>query len=719
MRQSIANIALSVGGALASSLPVRLETRGTPTSHLTNIYVTFEKAAEGALSFTYGLCESESRHEAHHTIAVTESTSISRLVWVIPTDSHDNGCISAWTSENVLIGRNSILMTDANGIDTLGPWFDGVEHLTQTGVSAVDAEAAKEKEIAIVGAGMSGLMTYLVLSQAGMTNISIIEASGRLGGRVHTEYLSGGPFDYSYQEMGPMRFPSTYKSPDTNETMNITDHQLVFQLAEEMNKLNNHDKNFSVDFIPWIQTNPNGLSYKNEFKLPSGLPPTLKQIAYNASLGVTTVLDPETEDFQAKVDTFMPGSEFSTLMAKNMFKAHKQFLETGLNGLGGDQWSEYAFMVNYLKGSLNSTDMLGGFSAATFWDSLYEGMYFSAASYKTIDGGLNRLPLSFHPLVDDITTMGRKIERVRYSETAEKVTLQWRKEYNDTTFQNSTFDYAVIAVPFSIVRRWRLPKLPATISNAIKELNYGSACKVALEFSERFWEHYANPIFGGCSTTTDIPGIGTICYPSYNLNGTGPATILASYQSGDMGVRLASMTEDEHVQMVLDAMIDIHGEFIRDLYTGKYNRKCWAIDPLQSGSWASPTAGQHQLYIPEYFKTYNKMIFVGEHTSYTHAWIASALDSGIRGAVQLLLELGLVDEAKQAVEKWMARWIEVPELSQYYYCVALGCAHDALTLLETDGHVIALVCLILLRGAVRILPDRGSVHMESCQGVDH
>lgn len=53
------------------------------------------------------------------------------------------------------------------------------------------------------------------------------------------------------------------------------------------------------------------------------------------------------------------------------------------------------------------------------------------------------------------------------------------------------------------------------------------------------------------------------------------------------------------------------------------------------------------------------MIFVGEHTSYTHAWIASALESGIRGSVQLLLELGLVDEAKATAEKWMARWIEV------------------------------------------------------------
>ncbi|CAG1974172.1 unnamed protein product [Fusarium graminearum] len=678
MKHSIASLALSVGSSFASSLPIQLETREPLTSHIANIHVRFNKPTQGSLSFTYGPCDTKSISEAHHTIAETDSKSVSRLAWVIPANTNDNGCISAWTNDGALAGRSepqklhrirrrapqkrgkdSILMTEENGFDVLGPWFDGVAHLTKTGTSFVDEDAVKSKEIAIVGAGMSGLMTYLVLSQAGMTNISIIEAGQRLGGRVHTEYLSGGPFDYSYQEMGPMRFPSTYTSPETNETMNITDHQLVFQLADEMNNLNKHDKNLSVDFIPWIQASPNGLSYKNEFKLPNGMPPTLAQIAKNASLGAKSSLGPAEEDLQAKVDSFMPGSDFSTLMAKNMFKAHKQWLETGLNGLGGDQWSEYAFMVNYLKGTANSTDVLGDWSAATFWDTLYEGLYFSAASYKTIDGGLNRLPLSFHPLVDDITTMGRKIERVRYDDSNDKVTLQWRKKYNDTEFQDSTFDYAVIAVPFSIVRRWRLPSLPATISNAIKGLNYGSACKVALEFSERFWEHYENPIIGGCSTTSDIPGIGSICYPSYNINGTGPATILASYQSGDMGVRLASMTEEEHVQMVFDAMVDIHGEFIRELYTGKFNRRCWALDPLQSGSWASPTAGQHQLYIPEYFKTYDKMIFVGEHTSYTHAWIASALDSGIRGAVQLLLELGLIDEAKQAVDKWMARWIEV------------------------------------------------------------
>lgn len=129
-------------------------------------------------------------------------------------------------------------------------------------------------------------------------------------------------------------------------------------------------------------------------------------------------------------------------------------------------------------------------------------------------------------------------------------------------------------------------------------------------------------------------------------------------------------------------MAEIHGEVVQEQYTGKFDRRCWILDPLESASWASPAIGQHQLYLPEYFKTHNnvgdkfvalgtfyegqailtivrQMIFVGEHTSYTHAWIASALESGIRGSVQLMLELGLVDEAKATVEKWMARWIEV------------------------------------------------------------
>ncbi|KAK3356578.1 hypothetical protein B0T25DRAFT_565931 [Lasiosphaeria hispida] len=193
-----------------------------------------------------------------------------------------------------------------------------------------------------------------------MTYVSIIEAGQRLGG-IHTEYLSGGPFNYSYQEMGSMRFPSTYRDSATNETMNITDHQMVFQLAEE---INGHSKNLSI--------------------------------AAKASLGSPVkISNSSTKELAAAVGEFMLGSELNVEMTKNMFKAHREWL-------GGDVWSESAFMVNYLHGSLNDTDVNGG-GVGSFWDSLYEGMYFQAASWKTIHGGLNRPPLSFHPLFDGVT----------------------------------------------------------------------------------------------------------------------------------------------------------------------------------------------------------------------------------------------------------------------------------------------------------------------------
>lgn len=269
-------------------------------------------------------------------------------------------------------------------------------------------------------------------------------------------------------------------------------------------------------------------------------------------------------------------------------------------------------MVNYLNANLNDTDIVSsGGGEDSFWDSWYEGLYFSAAEWKTIDGGLNRLPESFHPLVDNYTTMGRKIERLGWDAESQQVNLQWRNNYTETVFQNASYDYAVIAVPFSVVKNWRISDIGTTITNAISNVPYTAACKVALEFETRFWEHYANPIYGSCSTVTDIPGIGSICYPSYNINGTGPATMLGSYVSGnEWGNRWASATEDEHVQYVLQAMIEIHGEVAQEQFTGKYNRRCWILDPLESASWASPSVGQHQLYLPEYFKTHNNVSFL-------------------------------------------------------------------------------------------------------------
>lgn len=64
-------------------------------------------------------------------------------------------------------------------------------------------------------------------------------------------------------------------------------------------------------------------------------------------------------------------------------------------------------------------------------------------------------------------------------------------------------------------------------------------------------------------------GIASFCYPSYQLNRTGPGVLLASYNYGDPATRFASLTSDQHVQYVLEAMAEIHGPVVEEQYTGK------------------------------------------------------------------------------------------------------------------------------------------------------
>lgn len=93
-----------------------------------------------------------------------------------------------------------------------------------------------------------------------------------------------------------------------------------------MNRINNNDKNFSVDFIPWIQSNSNGLYYHNGIKLDNGLPPTIAQTRNNSALTVASVLNPSTEALEEKSDAITSNTTFMIELANNTFKAHKDFL---------------------------------------------------------------------------------------------------------------------------------------------------------------------------------------------------------------------------------------------------------------------------------------------------------------------------------------------------------------------------------------------------------
>jgi monoamine oxidase len=106
-------------------------------------------------------------------------------------------------------------------------------------------------------------------------------------------------------------------------------------------------------------------------------------------------------------------------------------------------------------------------------------------------------------------------------------------------------------------------------SSALCSSNLTQVHQVSLQFRTRFWEKLPKPIYGGCGST-DIPYVGSFCYPSFNINGTGPGVILASYDSSDSSYRAVSLSEKAHVQRILDAVVEIHGSIAAREYTGRY-----------------------------------------------------------------------------------------------------------------------------------------------------
>ncbi|KAL4795143.1 hypothetical protein BDV19DRAFT_399008 [Aspergillus venezuelensis] len=652
---------------------------------LVNIYLDWHGVPPSTIKALHGSC-----HSLNSTTPQTigdfhvRGHPPQRLAWAVPDDAASNNCIYVSDPSHQILGKSdpvhlmhkpkkrSVADLDnplLKDFDALGTWFDGVAAIKQKTEShggVASGHSPKEKRIAIVGAGISGLATGLMLDSVGLHNWEIIEASDRVGGRFRTKYMADTD---EWAEMGPMRLPYSVTYKDDNETLRYTDHELTFQMAETLNNMNKNDSRWKIDFIPWIQHHPNELIAQGTRRHPDGRIPTRAEIEGDPSLNEAADMSTaEYNNTQGDMDRILKNEETLKSLQRNVWLAHKTAMDEGL-----DDWSEQAMMRHVFKASENVTDEIWTNSDYdVFWDELHHNSNLGLdgtqgtlgeTNWLCIDGGFNRLSDAFLPHVRDRLTLNRQIRKLEpitsSNDTSTKTRLSWYPSVKNRTYESADYDYTIMAVPFTMTRFMDLPPFSSVLSRAISEagLRFKSACKVALLFSERFWEKGPRPIFGGYSKPASDP-IGALYYPVYGLNESRPGLIM-HYRGGDWCDRFVSFSDEEHVQTVLDSIVSLHGEEVRDLYTGDYERLCWLQDEHTATSWCRPDVEQHKLYIPSYHVTEHNTIFIGEHTAPTHAWVSSSLQSAVRGTVQLLLELGLVDEAKEVNRRWMGRWIKL------------------------------------------------------------
>ncbi|MCS6971366.1 MAG: FAD-dependent oxidoreductase, partial [Planctomycetes bacterium] len=201
--------------------------------------------------------------------------------------------------------------------------------------------------------------------------------------------------------------------------------------------------------------------------------------------------------------------------------------------------------------------------------------------------------------------------------------------------QTAVVDYAVLAIPFTTLREVALEiELPAEQRQMIAELGYGTNAKVIGAFREPLWRtrHRASGNFfadGGMQEFWD-PGYGQAL----------PGGMLTHFAGGATGLRMCEVSPEQWMRERL-ALIDAvfpgaAAAYVPDQAIAMH----WPRVPWAKGSYACYRVGQARWSGSEGQRA-GRVFFAGEHTSVDfQGYMEGAAESGWRAANEILADLG-------------------------------------------------------------------------------
>ncbi|KAF2719789.1 FAD/NAD(P)-binding domain-containing protein [Polychaeton citri CBS 116435] len=451
--------------------------------------------------------------------------------------------------------------------------------------------------VGIVGAGISGLYTALLLRREGH-QVTIFEAADRIGGRIYTfRFSPQAKGEDIYFEAGAMRVPRSSL------------HTKVFDLIRYLNTHSSVEDR--IDLIPYILDHDSNCSFfQNEkgslqearWAKKADLPEkywdkTPQELLGSIVLPWLTLLR---KDFDSGFQKLLKYDEFS-------FRAYLRLVA---------EWPhEVIEFVELFCSQTNQYDL-------SFTEIIMQNLDFDTKHWVTVKHGMSRVTQSAAQLVGlKNIRLNSRVDRIGYLGNGQ---IELSATGLHRTF-SGTYDAVVIATPpnavHSIVDR---PKWSFMKEQSIRGAHYEPLYKIGLHFRTRFWERTSiKPCFGGQSTT-DLR-IRWIVYPSNDLGSNGSGVLLLYSWMSDAS-KWAGLTREQRIQNCLH---DLSLYYADDPDVDVYEQYIEASDML----WAADSAGGDAMFLPGQFSRFyevakkreGNILFAGEHLSKHHTWVSFGL----------------------------------------------------------------------------------------------
>ena len=502
----------------------------------------------------------------------------------------------------------------------------------------------KDIKVAIIGAGEAGLAAAVELRKIGC-DITLFEASQRIGGKVYTYYFDRK--NNKYGELGEISIPVSHYT--TWHYINL----------------------FNLETRPFVNNNNNSLLYIRGAKALNDQKG--KQVVKNIHPKFD-LSNSDKKKLKEQVDKkfYKKYLEFLTLEERRELLEIKDKYSEKIEQIDKLSYRKAYENAGFSEEAISMLGYLDG-SKQFFQIGLMEILqrYYTVDSefnYYIKDGMIN-LPLSLYGALFDENEkifngidkeklgnvkakMGTPVEGIYSSETEDRITIKYAEgEMKKEVLEK--FDYVICTIPFQSLRRMDIePNFNSRKIRAINEMNYETSGKIYLYLKERFWGMggKSKGIVGG-KTFTDIPLV-SIYYPSdhsealndkigsYILKpGSSPkesGVLLVSYSWCNEAMLLGNENAELQIRDAIRYIEKIHNLPLHYIDDNLIDYKSLIWSDVQyiwgAGALSKPEDKILFSYGAKMPEMNNRVFFAGEHISQKHGTQQGSLQSGMIAA---------------------------------------------------------------------------------------